>query len=65
MSQLLEEYADIFKKPNQLPPAREIDQGIQLKERTDPINVRPYGYAYFQKDEIEKQVQDMLKTRLI
>lgn len=27
----------------------------------EPANVRPYRYAYFQKAEIEKQAQDMLK----
>lgn len=29
------------------------------------INVRPYRYAHFQKFEIEKQVQEMLKTWII
>ena len=42
-----------------------MDHHITLKERTEPINVRPYRYAYFQKDEIEKQVHDMLKLGLI
>ena len=29
------------------------------------MNVRPYRYAYFQKAEIEKQVQDMLQQGII
>ena len=29
------------------------------------MNVRPYRYAYFQKAEIEKQVQEMLNSGLI
>jgi len=45
--------------------SREIDHHINLKEGTEPINVRPYKYAYFQKAEIEKQVHDMLKLGLI
>lgn len=52
-------------KPKQLPPGRELDHYINLKEGTEPINVWPYRYAYFQKAKIEKQVQDMLKLGLI
>ncbi|KAJ8749838.1 hypothetical protein K2173_013241 [Erythroxylum novogranatense] len=62
---LLHQFADIYQQPNQLPPEREINHHINLKEGTDPINVRPYRYAYFQKAEIEKQVHDMLQLALI
>jgi predicted aspartyl protease len=62
---LLQEYADVFQQPSRLPPAREVDHCIMLKEGTEPINVRPYRYAHFQKTEIEKQVQEMLDSRLI
>jgi hypothetical protein len=62
---LLQEYADVFQQPSRLPPAREVDHCITLKEGTEPINVRPYRYAHFQKTEIEKQVQEMLDSGLI
>ncbi|RVW63028.1 Retrovirus-related Pol polyprotein from transposon 17.6 [Vitis vinifera] len=65
IQQLIKAFEDIFQEPNQLPPAREIDHQITLKEGTEPVNVRPYRYAYFQKAEIEKQVRDMLKLGLI
>lgn len=52
-------------KLKQLPPGRELDHHINLKEGTEPINVWPYRYAYFQKAEIEKQVHNMLKLGLI
>ncbi|RVW35013.1 Retrovirus-related Pol polyprotein from transposon 17.6 [Vitis vinifera] len=65
MQQLIKAFEDIFQEPNQLPLAREIDHRITLKEGTEPVNVRPYRYAYFQKAEIEKQVRDMLKLGLI
>ncbi|XP_020241395.1 uncharacterized protein LOC109819859 [Asparagus officinalis] len=65
MSQLLQKFDDVFQEPTQLPPTREVDHHINLKEGTEPINVRPYRYAYFQKAEIEKQVQDMIKLGLI
>jgi hypothetical protein len=65
MQQILSEFEDVFQEPTQLPPLREIDHHIPLKEGTQPINVRPYRYAHFQKEEIEKQVQAMLDVGLI
>ncbi|RVW13613.1 Transposon Ty3-I Gag-Pol polyprotein [Vitis vinifera] len=65
MQRLLKEYEDVFQEPSSLPPAREVDHCITLKEGTEPINVRPYRYAHFQKAEIEKQVQEMLDSGLI
>ncbi|WKA00247.1 hypothetical protein VitviT2T_018626 [Vitis vinifera] len=65
MQALLEEYSDVFAAPTKLPPTREIDHKIPLKDGTEAINVRPYRYAYFQKTEIENQVRDMLNAGLI
>ncbi|KAH9753704.1 hypothetical protein KPL71_015173 [Citrus sinensis] len=65
MQDLLKEYNTLFQKPTKLPPRREIDHNITLKEGTEPVNVRPYRYAYFQKAEIKKQVQEMLNSGLI
>ncbi|KAI3457160.1 hypothetical protein Pfo_013823 [Paulownia fortunei] len=48
-----------------LPPHRKHDHGIQLKERTDAINVRPYRYLAAQKDKIEKMVQEMINSSVI
>lgn len=62
---VLEAYADIFKEPTQLPPVREMDHCMPLQEEIEPINLKAYRYAHFQKYEIEKKVQDMLKLRLI
>ncbi|KAH9735040.1 hypothetical protein KPL71_017615 [Citrus sinensis] len=65
MQGLLRNYKELFQEPTQLPPKREIDHCITLKEGTEPINIRPYRYAHFQKEEIEKQVQEMLNSGLI
>lgn len=65
MSMLLQQYARIFDTPTTLPPERDIEHHITLKEGSDPVNVRPYRYAHFQKEEIEKQVNETLKTGLI
>ncbi|KAE8698902.1 hypothetical protein F3Y22_tig00110597pilonHSYRG01052 [Hibiscus syriacus] len=48
-----------------LPPTCKIDHKILLQDGTKAINVRPYRYAYFQKYEIENQVQDMLNAGFI
>lgn len=38
---------------------------VTLQPATAPINVRPYRYPHFQKNEIEKQVSDLLSVGLI
>ena len=38
---------------------------VLIKEGTEPVNVRPYRYAHYQKEEIEKQVQEMLNSGLV
>ncbi|KAL9440783.1 hypothetical protein AB3S75_019452 [Citrus x aurantiifolia] len=65
MQQLLKGYGELFQEPTQLPPTRGIDHCIIFKEGTEPVSVRPYRYAYFQKAEIEKQVEEMLNSGLI
>ena len=62
---LLDAYADIFMEPQGLPPPRSHDHRIPLIEGTKPVNVRPYMHPYFQKSEIEKTVNDMLKSGVI
>lgn len=65
MQAILDQYKDIFEEPTNLPPPREVEHTIPLREGTKAINVRPYRYAYFQKSEIEQQVQEMLKSSII
>ena len=65
LSQLLDEYADLFTEPKSLPPPRSHDHKIVLKEGTSPINVRPYRYPALQKDIIEKIVKEMLEAGVV
>ncbi|KAE8648175.1 hypothetical protein Csa_018448 [Cucumis sativus] len=44
--QLQLEFDDVFNMSAKLPPMRQVDHRIQLKEDTDPINVRSYRYPH-------------------
>ena len=65
LQQLLKDYEEIFQEPTKLQTSRGIDHCIPLKEGTEHVNVRPYRYTYFQKAEIDKQVEEMLRSGLI
>ena len=62
---LLFEYEDVFNMPIGLPPTREHEHAINLREGTAPVSVRPYRYPQVQKDEIEKLVREMLAAGII
>ncbi|XP_066380414.1 uncharacterized protein [Miscanthus floridulus] len=62
---LLTEFAHLFKPPTELPPQRDCDHSIPLIPGSHPVFVRPYRYAPVLKNEIERQVADMLEQGLI
>ncbi|TYK11164.1 Transposon Ty3-G Gag-Pol polyprotein [Cucumis melo var. makuwa] len=62
---ILNQFSDVFEWPEKLPPRRSIEHQIHLKEGTNPVNVRPYRYAYHQKEEMEKLVNEMLASGII
>lgn len=62
---LLESFADVFQKPQRLPPSRPQDHAIHLVARAEPVNVKPYRYAYFQKQVMEQLVIEMLQEGVI
>ena len=57
---LLLEYADVFEEPKTLSPHRQLDHEIHLLPNAAPVNIRPYRYPHFQKNDIEKQIAEML-----
>ncbi|XP_010496259.1 PREDICTED: uncharacterized protein LOC104773362 [Camelina sativa] len=63
--QLLEEFKDVFEEPKGLPPSRGKEHSIKLKIDTKPVNVRPFRYPHAQKEEIEKQISNMLTARIM
>jgi hypothetical protein len=57
----LQSYAHLFEPPTQLPPSRACNHTIPLLPGSKPVTLRPYKYPPKLKDELETQVQDMLK----
>lgn len=62
---LLEQFDDVFQAPQGLPPKRDYDHAIVLKEGAQIPNIRPYRYPYYQKNEIENIVKEMLHAGII
>lgn len=65
IQRLLSKFCQILEEPLGLPPKSAFDHCIMLKEEMQSINVHPYNYAHFQKEEIECQVREMLEKGLI
>ncbi|XP_061349872.1 uncharacterized protein LOC133295092 [Gastrolobium bilobum] len=65
LSTLLQQFTDNFAEPTSLPPDRDYNHHIHLLPNSKPIQVRPYRYPHYKKNEIEKLVADMLHKGLI
>jgi len=65
MDALLEEFAGLFAEPQGLPPRRHLSHHIRLKRGVGAVAVRPYRYAHTQKDELERQCDEMLRQGVI
>jgi hypothetical protein len=48
-----------------LPPQRECDHSIPLKEGSKPPNIRPYRPTFKQKDEVEKLIKALVQDAII
>ncbi|MCH90126.1 hypothetical protein A2U01_0011034, partial [Trifolium medium] len=62
---ILDKFDSLFQPPTSLPPPRPVDHQINLTNPSNPINIRPYRYPHFQKNEIELQIKEMLANGLI
>jgi hypothetical protein len=65
VQQVLDEFQGVFEAPSELPPRRLCDHKIPLIPGATPVSSRPYRYAPALKDELEKQVKDMLQAGII
>ena len=61
IQELLSQFTPLFEEPQGLPPRRVFDRKISLLPRAKPVNLRLYRYNPGQKDEIEKQIKEMLQ----
>lgn len=62
---LLDEFDDLLQATDSLPPSRQCNHSIPLIPGSQPFYIRPYRYPPALKDEIERQVQEMLSQGLI
>ena len=65
VANLLLKYHSLFQAPTGLPPHRAIDHIIHLVASTQPVNMRPCRYPYYQKAEMEKPIRDMMQQGII
>lgn len=65
IQQVLEEFQDVFETPTRLPPEREFDHAIPLKQGSEPPNLRPYRVPHQQKEEMEQQIKKLLEASII
>lgn len=62
---ILDQFQSVFVEHAELPPRRVCDHKIPFIPGATPTHARPYRYALAMKDEIEKQVKEMLQARVI
>lgn len=61
----LGKFEEVFHLPKGLPPRREHGHAILLKSNAATPNLRPYRYPFYQKNEIETIVGEMLQAGII
>ncbi|GKA11996.1 reverse transcriptase [Tanacetum coccineum] len=62
---VVQQYADVFEIPTDVPLKINHDHRIPLKEGTQPINIRPCRHPPTQKDAIEAMVKELLEASVI
>lgn len=65
VEEVLQQFPEVFQEPKGLPPKRAHDHKIPLKDNTVPPNTRPYRVPHMQRNELEKQVDAMLRDKIV
>jgi len=65
LAELLNLFPEVFKDVVGLPPKREVEHSIILEPGVGLVNVRPYRYPHLHKNEIERQVGELLQQGVI
>lgn len=63
--EVLEDHRGVLEVLTTLPPTRPFDYRIVLADEKKTVNVPSYRYAHFKKGEIEREVDEMLRSGLI
>jgi hypothetical protein len=61
----LAKFKVVFDESKGLPPIRSADHKIILKPNSIPVNQRPYRYSHYQKLELDKIIEELLKNGVI
>jgi Retroviral aspartyl protease len=59
---LLAKYVDVFQDKQELPPTRSIEHKIPLLPDHKPYARAPYQLSYVERQELEKQLQELLRA---
>ena len=64
---VLDEFSDVFvdELPNELPPKRDVDHAIELEEGARPWSQQPYRMSLAEKQELLRQLKQLLAAGLI
>ena len=62
---IIDQFQALFQPPTTLSPSRTTNHSIHLLPNTSPVNIHPYKYPHFQKQEIETQMTTMLRQGII
>jgi hypothetical protein len=65
LQRLLEQFNDVFAKPKQLPPQRDVDHKIPLQPGAEIVKTRPYILSHHQNDTMEPLILQLLKNQVI
>lgn len=65
LQEILKQYESVFAIPKSLPPMRDCNHEIKLKDGVEPFKQQEYRYPYLQRHEIEKLVKEMLDMGMI
>lgn len=65
LQEIISRHQQVFATPTGLPPQRDHEHTIVLKEGCDPVSVRPYRYLQCQKDAIERLIAEILAAGII
>lgn len=65
VQEILQQFQDVFADPKGLSPRRACDHAIPLITGAQSVSIRPYRHSPETKDEIERQVDELLASGVI